>query len=199
MDRYSRRTLLLATLGALAASRAAGAEAAPVVVLFGDSIAAGYGLTPADGLAQQLRAALARLGVRAEVRNAGVPGDTSAGGRGRLASSVRKDTAVCVVEFGANDRRLGYPQALTHESLDAIVKQLKARGVSIILAGMGAGPRGEVQRQVAEANQVALYPDIMAGVGPGLRQADGAHPNAAGEKIIAAGLAPLVAQALRSR
>jgi acyl-CoA thioesterase-1 len=168
-----------------------------VITLFGDSIAAGYGLSPVDGLANQLRAALADLGVQAVVRNAGVPGDTSAGGRARLAGSVRKDTALCIVEFGANDRRLGYPEALTRDSLDAIVKQLKARGVTVVLAG--AGGRDDLYRQIAEANQVALYPHLMAGVGPDLRQPDGAHPNAAGEKVIARGLAPVVAEALRAR
>lgn len=194
-----RRTLLLAVLAAVAAVPARAAEAAPVVTLFGDSIAAGYGLAPADGLASQLQAALAGLGVRAVVRNAGVPGDSSARGLARLGGSVRKDTAVCVVEFGGNDRRLGFPAALTRDSLDAIVKRLKARGVTVVLAGLGAGERSDIHRQVAEANQVALYPDIFAGLGPGMRQADGVHPNPAGAKIIARGLAPVVAEALRAR
>ncbi|WP_293375509.1 GDSL-type esterase/lipase family protein [Phenylobacterium sp.] len=187
------------TLAAAAAGPAAAAEPAPVVTLFGDSIAAGYGLAPADGLASQLQAELARLGVAAVVRNAGVPGDTSAGGRGRMNGAVRKDTAVCVVEFGGNDRRLGFPANLTRENLDAIVGQLKARGVTVVLAGLGAAERGEPQRGVAEANQLAFYPDLFAGVGPDLRQPDGVHPNAAGEAIIARGLAPIVAEALRAR
>jgi acyl-CoA thioesterase-1 len=192
---WPRRALLAALLAGAAGP--AGAEApAPVVTLFGDSIAAGYGLAPADGLAAQLQAALAGLGVRAEVRNAGLPGDSSPGGLGRLNGSVRRDTAVCVVEFGGNDRRLGFPDALTRDSLDAIVRQLKARGVAVVLVGLGAGGP---HREVAEANRVALYPDLFAGVGRNLRQADGVHPNAAGAKVIAKGLAPLVAAALRAR
>jgi acyl-CoA thioesterase-1 len=198
-----RRTLLLTILAAALAAPAAqaqtGARAPIVVTLFGDSIAAGYGLAPADGLASQLQAALADLGIAAVVRNAGVPGDSSAGGRARLSGSVRRDTTLCIVEFGGNDRRLGYPESLTRDSLDAIVKQLKDRGVTVVLAGLGAGPRGEVHRQVAEANQVALYPDLFAGVGPDLRQPDGVHPNLAGAKVIAAGLAAVVAQALHDR
>lgn len=193
---WARRTMLLALLGALAVEPAAAAEATPVVTLFGDSIAAGYGLAPADGLASQLEAALAALGVRAEVRNAGVPGDSSPRGLGRLNGSVRKDTAVCIVEFGGNDRRLGLPEALTRDSLDAMVKQLKARGVTVILVGLGGD---ELHRQVAEANRAALYPNLFAGVGSGLRQPDGVHPDAAGAKVIAQGLAPLVAEALKSR
>ncbi|HEX3364385.1 GDSL-type esterase/lipase family protein [Phenylobacterium sp.] len=194
---YTRRTLLLTLLATIAAPAARG-QAPTVVTLFGDSIAAGYGLAPPDGLASQLQAALAALGIDAAVRNAGVPGDTSPHGLARLNGSVRKDTTLCIVEFGGNDRRLGYPETLTRDSLDVIVKQLKDRGVTVILAGMGAGERGELYRQIAEANHVALYPDLFAGVGPDLRQPDGVHPNPAGAKVIARGLAEVVAEALRA-
>jgi acyl-CoA thioesterase-1 len=192
----ARRTLLLA---AMALGAPAWAQPSPpVVTLFGDSIAAGYGLAPSDGLASQLQAALAERGILAIVRNAGVPGDSSPGGLGRLNASVRKDTTLCIVEFGGNDRRLGYPEALTRDSLDAIVKQLKARGVAVVLVGMSVSARGELYRQIAEANHVPLYPDLFAGVGPDLRQPDGVHPNPAGAKVIAGGLAALVAEALRA-
>lgn len=202
-----RRALLVTLLATLAAGpaprvRAAAEPAAapaPVVTLFGDSIAAGYGLSPSDGLASQLQAALAGLGIAAIVRNAGVPGDPSPRGLARLSGSVRKDTTVCIVEFGGNDRRLGLPEALTRDSLEAIVKQLKARGVTVVLVGMGAGERGELYRQLAEANHVALYPDLFDGVSSDLRQPDGAHPNAAGAKVIAQSLAAVVAEALRAR
>jgi acyl-CoA thioesterase I len=197
------RRALLVTLAAvmavgLAPAARAGAEPAPIVTLFGDSIAAGYGLAPSDGLAAQLQAALAARGIEAVVRNAGVPGDTASGGLGRLNGAVRKDTTVCIVEFGGNDRRLGFPEALTRDSLTAIVKQLKDRGVTVVLAGMGAGPKGELYRQIAEANHVALYPDLFAGVGPDQRQPDGVHPNPAGAKAIARGLAAVVAEALKA-
>ena len=192
-----RRALLLALLAGALAGPAVAGDATPVVTLFGDSIAAGYGLAASDGLAAQLQAALAELGIVALVRNAGIPGDSSAGGLARLGGSVRKDTAVCIVEFGGNDRRLGFPETLTRDSLDAIVKQLKDRGASVILAGLGA--RSEIHRQVAEANNVALYPDLFAGVGPDLRQPDGVHPSAAGAKVMARGLAAAVAEALRAR
>ena len=194
----SRRLLLLAIPAAVAAGPVAAAEAPTVVTLFGDSIAAGYGLAPSDGLASQLEAALAGLGVHAVVRNAGVPGDSSPRGLARLSGSVRKDTTVCIVEFGGNDRRLGLPDALTRDSLDTIVKQLKARGVTVVLVGLGAGERGELYRQIAQANHVALYPDVFEGVGPALRQPDGVHPSPAGAKVIARGLAGAVEAALQS-
>jgi acyl-CoA thioesterase-1 len=191
-----RRTLL-ALLAILAAGPAAHAQAPPVVTLFGDSIATGYGLSPADGLANQLQIALAGLGVQAVVRNAGVPGESSPQGLGRLNGSVRRDTAVCLVEFGGNDRRQGLPESVTRQSLDAIVKQLKDRGVTVVLAGVGA--RSELYAEIAQANDVALYPHLFAGVTVNQRQPDGVHPNPAGARVIARGLAPLVAQALRAR
>lgn len=194
-EQPSRRILLIGGLAACAT--AVRAQTPPVVTLFGDSISAGYGLSAQDGLADQLQAALAERGVRAVVRNAGVPGDTSAGGRGRLKASVRRDTAVCVVEFGGNDRRLGFPLSITQDNLTFIVSQLKARGVKVILTGMGAGERGAIYRQIAETEGVAFYPDLFAGVGPQMRQPDGVHPDPVGEKVIARGLAPLVAEALR--
>jgi acyl-CoA thioesterase-1 len=198
MTGWPRRTLLFAAAAAVAAPSAR-AQAPTVITLFGDSIAAGYGLAPSDGLASQLQAALAERGVVATVRNAGVPGDSSPGGLGRLNAAVRKDTSLCIVEFGGNDRRLGYPETLTRDSLDAIVKRLKARGVAVVLAGIGAGARGELYRQVAEINQTPLYPDLFAGVGADLRQPDGVHPNPAGAKVMAHGLAAVVAEALRAK
>jgi acyl-CoA thioesterase I len=199
MMSFPRRALLLSLLAAVAVSGPkAQAQAASVITLFGDSIAAGYGLPQSQGLANQLQVALVDLGVPAVVRNAGVPGDTSPRGLARLNGSVRKDTTLCIVEFGGNDRRQGLPEALTRDSLDAIIKQLKDRGVTVVLVGVGAGPRGELFRQIAEANQVASYPHLFAGVGPDLLQHDGVHPNPAGAKVIARGLAPVVAEALRA-
>ena len=194
--RWPRRALLLALANVVVPRAAAGERAPAVVTLFGDSIVAGYGLSPAEGLASQLGLALQDLGLPMVVRNAGVPGDTSPRGLARVGGAVRKDTAVCVVEFGGNDRRLGYPDALTRESLDAIVRRLKARGMSVVMVGFGSTG---VQSEVAEANGVLLYPDLFAGVGPALRQPDGIHPDAAGARVIARGLAPLVAEWLQRR
>jgi acyl-CoA thioesterase-1 len=192
-----RRTLLGAGAAALAGGRALAADPA-VVTLFGDSIVAGFGLAPEDGLAAQLQASLAALGVTAVVRNAGIPGETSAQGRARV-TAVRRDTAVCVVEFGGNDARLGYPVTLTHDSLDAIVRELKARGVTVILMLAGRGERAEAARQVASENRLATFESTIRDGGPGLLQADGIHPNAAGERILAQSLAATVALALRAR
>jgi acyl-CoA thioesterase-1 len=207
-DRFviSRR-VLLAALGLGAAGP--GLAAAPrVVTILGDSITAGLGLPAAAALPAQLGLALARLGAPAMVRGAGVSGDTTADGLARLDFSVQADTAVCVVALGGNDLLQGLDPKATRANLDAIVRRLKARRLGVVLAGVtapravGAGYAREfsaVFPAVARADSTPLYPDLLAGVGPALRQADGIHPNPAGVKLIAAGLAPVVARALKAR
>ena len=198
----------LAALASLAAAPSLAAPRRQVVTLLGDSITAGLGLPAAAALPSQLQAALARLKVHTVVRGAGVSGDTTADGAGRLDFSVQADTAVCVVALGGNDLLQGLDPKTTRANLTAIVRRLKARKIAVVLAGLtapkavGAGYARDfnaVFAAVARAEHVPLYPDLMAGVGPGLRQHDGVHPNATGVKVIAGRLAPLVARTLASR
>lgn len=205
------RRRLIAALPVLAASPALagiGLAAAPppVVTLLGDSITAGYGLRAADALPVQLQAALKASGVVARVRGAGVSGDTTAGGLARMSFSVQPDTVVCVVELGGNDFLQGIEPPQTRANLDRIVKGLKARRMVVVLAG-GRTPRSfgaygrefeAVFARVAKDNAVLFVPDLLGGVfdRPGLKQPDGIHPNAAGAKVVANTLAPVVARAL---
>jgi len=202
-----RRALLAGLAAAAAAPALAAAPRRPVVTLLGDSITAGLGLPAAAALPAQLQAALARQGVTATVRGAGVSGDTSADGLARLDFSVQPDTAVCVVALGGNDLLQGLDPKVTRANLTAIVRRLKARRIGVVLAGLtapravGAGYArdfGAVFPAIARAEHAPRYPDLMVGVGPALRQGDGIHPNAAGVRVIAAHLAPLVASALKS-
>jgi acyl-CoA thioesterase-1 len=175
----------------------------------GDSITAGLGLAAEDALPARLQEALARRGVRAVVRGAGVSGDTTAGGLARLDFSVTPQTRVCVVELGANDFLQSVPPGETKANLIAILKRLRARGIPAVLAA-GSTPRaggGAYGRELtaafaaaAKAGGAALAPNILAGVmdHPELRQADGLHPNRAGVRILADRLAPAVAQALNN-
>jgi acyl-CoA thioesterase-1 len=209
--RPARRTLL-AGLAAGLADPALAMPAPmgrwPVVTMLGDSITAGLGLPAAAALPAQLQLGLIRLRTPATVRGAGVSGDTTADGLARLDFSVQADTDVCVVALGGNDLLQGVDPKSVHANLDAIVRRLKARRIGVVLAGQSA-PRAvgasyardfdAVFDAVAHAEAVPLYPDLLAGVGPTLRQADGVHPNAAGVKVIVAGLAPIVAKALRAR
>jgi acyl-CoA thioesterase-1 len=209
----SRRAMLgagPALASVLAAPGLAWAKHGQVVTILGDSITAGYGLQQKDSLPIQLQAALKKLGVDTIVRGAGVSGDTSADGLGRLDFSIRPDTAVVVVALGGNDLLQGIDPKTTQANLDAIVTRLKARRMGIVLTGLHAPPElgrnyardfNAVFPAVAKAHGVVLYPDLLAGVArnPALNQGDAIHPNAQGALIVATGLAPLVAKALRAR
>ncbi|HRD26818.1 MAG TPA: arylesterase, partial [Caulobacter sp.] len=158
-------------------------------------------------LPAQLEVALTRLVPGVRVRSAGVSGDTSAGGAARVDFSVQKDTAVCVVALGGNDLLQGLDPKQTRANLDRIIRRLQARGITVVLAGLSAPTAigrnyarefGAVFPTLARQRGVPLYPNLLAGVAgdPRLNQRDGIHPNAAGVRIIAAGLAPVVARAL---
>jgi acyl-CoA thioesterase I len=202
----TRRALLIAGLMPPGAARAA-VGGRKVVTILGDSITAGYGLPAADALPAQLQAALKALGSNAIVRGAGVSGDTTAGGLARVGFSVQKDTDVCVVALGGNDVLLGTSPEVTKANLGAIVRKLKARKVRVVLTGLSAPGDlgGEFAREfsavfpaVAKAEKVPIYPNLLDGVLLDSRynQSDGIHPNAAGVKIIARRLAPVVKKQL---
>lgn len=175
-----------------------------VVTMLGDSITAGYGLAAADALPAQLERALIGLGVPVRVRAAGVSGDTTAGGLARVDFSVQDDTGLCIVALGGNDMLQGVDPATTRRNLDQIVKRLQARSIPVLLAGMRAPPQYGTYAQdfdrifvdLARDDDVAVYPFLLEGVALDRRynQVDGIHPNAAGVKIIATALAPVVAK-----
>src|SRR5580692_4519701 len=187
---FIRRRWLLALVASAPLALAGPAFAArkKVVTILGDSITAGLGLPAAAALPAQLGLALARLGTPVVVRGAGVSGDTTEDGLGRLNFSVQADTDVCLVALGGNDLLQGLDPKTTKANLTAIVQKLKARRMGVVLAGMtapravGAGYARDfsaVFPAVARAEHVPLYPDLLAGVGTPLRQADGIHPNPA--------------------
>ena len=205
----TRRAVLAAAAAAAAGARAAQAAPAPVITILGDSITAGLGLAAADALPAQLQQALAGQGVAAQVRGAAVSGDTTADALARVDFSVQADTRLCLVALGGNDLLQGVEPGLVKANLAAAVRRLRARNIGVVLAGMrapaaiGAGYAREfnaVFPEVAKAEGVRLYPFLLEGVAsdPRLNQADGIHPNAAGVKIIAARLAPVLAKALRT-
>lgn len=196
--------------GLAAAPTAALAARGKVVTLLGDSITAGFGLPGRDALPNQLHLALERLGVPNIVRGAGVSGDTTAGGAARVDFSIRPDTSVVVVALGGNDLLQGLDTRTTRANLERILNRLKQRRMGVVLAGLRAPPelgRGyardfdAVFSDLAKAQRVALYPDLLAGVmrNRALIQSDGIHPNAKGVAVIARGLAPVVAKVLASR
>lgn len=173
------------------------------LLLLGDSLTAGYGLPAKEGFAAQLQRALDARGHAVQVLNAGVSGDTSAGGLARLGWSLSENPTHAVVELGANDALRGLRPAAMEQNLDDIVAQLQDAGVAVLLAGMRApanlGPEYReafegAYRRVAAKHDIALYPFFLEGL-PGrseLIQTDGLHPNADGVAVIVETILPAV-------
>ena len=180
----------------------------PSVTVLGDSITAGYELSANQALPVQLEAALRDVGVTARERGAGVSGDTTGGGLARVDFSVQDDTDVVLVALGGNDLLQGIDPARTRSNLDAIIRRLKARGFTVVLAGMQAPPQlGTFARDfnalypdLSRKHEVRLYPFLLQGVALERRynQDDGIHPNAEGARLVARGLAPVVAEAVKA-
>jgi acyl-CoA thioesterase I len=178
------------------------------ILAFGASIVAGYGLDAADSLPAQLEQALKAHGVDATVIDAGVSGDTSAGGLARLDWSLAGNPDLVIVDLGGNDALRAIDPRTTEANLDAIVTRLKAEKRGVLIAGMLAPPNlgkdyadafNAVFPAVAARHDVTLYPFLLDGVvaDPALNQADGIHPNAAGVKVIVERMLPSVLQAIQ--
>ena len=168
----------------------------PRIVFLGDSLTAGLGLPRAQAVPSLIQDRLRAEGYLHEAINAGVSGDTSAGGLSRLDWSLDGDVEILVIELGANDGLRGLPVSQMKRNLSEIVTRAKRRGISVILTGMEAPPNygiaytsefRQVFREVADAHDVAFVPFYLEGVAgiPSLNNADGMHPNAAGARIVA--------------
>ncbi len=186
---------------------AAPASGRPRIVCLGDSLTAGLGLSPDVAFPARLEERLREAGLDYEVVNAGVSGDTSAGGLRRLDWSMSGDVKVLVLALGANDGLRGLPTRDLHDNLARIITTAQARGARVILAGMEAPPNfgavytrdfRDVYRDLAKSYDVVLIPFFLDGVAgvPALNQADGIHPTAEGQRLVAdtiwRALAPLV-------
>lgn len=167
-----------------------------VVVALGDSLTAGLGVAPDEAWPALVEARLRREGYPYRVVNAGVSGDTTAGGRRRVDWVLRSRPEVAVVALGANDGLRGLATSAMETNLVAIVERLRAGGVRVLVAGMEVPPNygatytrafREVFPGVARRTGSALMPFLLDGVAadPRLNQADGIHPNAAGHRAIA--------------
>lgn len=199
---------LLLSVGLLgfAAAALAQAPARPLrIVALGDSLSAGFGLKPGEAFPDQLQRLLAAKGHQVEITNAGVSGDTTAGGLARLDWAVPEGTDAVILELGANDALSGKPPAQARRNLEAIVQQLKARRIDVLMAGMRA-PRSlgndyanafdAIFPELAEKHGLIFYPFFLTGVAldPKLNLADGIHPTAKGIGIIAERMLPVAEQ-----
>lgn len=178
-----------------------------VILAFGDSLTAGYGLERDDSFPRQLENSLATSGYPVTVINSGVSGDTSAGGLARLEWALAGNPQIVLVELGANDALRGLDPAQTYDNLDQILVRLKKAGCRIVFAGMRA-PRNlgldytfefdQIYPDLADRHDLYFYPFFLEGVAadPGLNQADGIHPNAEGVRVVVKGIQPLVVKAV---
>jgi len=204
--------LLRLTACALPAAAATTAAAPPakLILAFGDSLTAGYGLPAHDGFTAQLERALAAAGYSATVHNAGVSGDTSQGGRGRLAwvlTGLHARPDLVILELGANDMLRGVDPAATRANLDAMLAALTQRHIPVLFAGMLATPNlgqsfvrqfDAIYPDLARKYHVAFYPFFLDGAAlhPELIQADRLHPNGRGVAVIVRRMVPAVERAL---
>lgn len=168
------------------------------IVFFGNSLTAGYGLDPEQGFAGLIQKKIETLALDYQVVNAGLSGETTAGGNGRIDWILRQPIDVFILELGGNDGLRGIDPSSSIKNLQSIIDKVKAKypAAKIVLAGMEAPPNmGEaftsefraMYPKLAKANNIALIPFLLDKVGgvPALNQADGIHPTAKGHQIVA--------------
>jgi len=168
------------------------------ILFFGNSLTAGYGVDPAEAFPALVQHKLDSLHFEYKAINAGVSGETTSGGLGRVDWIMRQPPAIFVLELGGNDGLRGIPLGETKKNLQAIINRVKQKSpaTKIVLAGMmippNMGPqytRGfqAIYPDLARTNQISLIPFLLQGVGGDARlnQADGIHPTAEGHKIVA--------------
>lgn len=183
------------------------AGATPVIMVLGDSLVAGHGLPQGQAFPDILANKLAADGIDVTMINAGVSGDTTAGGLARLDWSLAENPSGAIIVLGGNDLLRGLDPKASHDNLDAIISRLKDRNVKILLAGMqaprnlGADYAAEFDRiypALAAKHDILLYPFFLDGVAlmVDLNQPDGMHPNQAGVEVIAQKIMPMVKQLL---
>src|SRR6476660_4849053 len=184
--------------------------AAPVKILaLGSSLTQGYGLPPGTEFTVQLQAALKKAGIDAVVTNAGVSGDTSAGGLSRLDWSLADHPDAVILELGSKDMLRGISPEVTEKNLRAILTRLRSAHVKVLLTGMHAQRNlgadyvrqfDTIYPRLAKDYDVLFYPFFLDGVAlnPKLNQADGMHPNPAGVKVVVARMLPLVSKLVLS-
>jgi acyl-CoA thioesterase-1 len=171
------------------------AAARPRIVFLGDSLTAGLGLPPEQSVPALIQKRLNDEGYEYEVINAGVSGDTSAGGLSRLDWSLDGDVRVLVIELGANDGLRGLPPSAMKRNLSEIITHAARRGITVLLTGMEAPPNygaayttefRQVFRDLAREHDVAFVPFYLEGVAglPHLNQGDEIHPNSEGSRVV---------------
>lgn len=202
-----RLIIFLLALLCLPITQAAAQQASTPLrlVMLGDSLTSGYGLPAGLDLASAVQQELSKQGISARVENAGVAGDTSAGGLARLDWSIAGDPmpALVVVGLGGNDLLRGLNPAVTRSNLAQIIEKLQAKAIPVLLLGMKAPPNmgpayvadfDGLYADLAQKYKISLYPFFLEGVATvaAYNQTDGIHPNEKGLNLIARQLTPYI-------
>lgn len=197
--------ILVLLMGLMTAASVQAADPAKPIkmVVLGDSLSAGYGLPAAAAFPVRLQKALDAKGIKVDMINAGVSGDTASGGRDRVDWSVPDGTDAVILELGANDALRGTDPAVTRAALSDIITKLKVRKIAVLLCGMLAPPNygsdyaakfNAIYPDLSRSFGVPLYPFFLDGVAADakLNQADGMHPTADGVDIVVKKILPTV-------
>ena len=197
--------VLMAVVVTTAPSEALARE--KVILAFGDSLTAGFGLAEGDSFPVQLQRALKAKGRDVRVINGGLSGDTTTGGLARLNWLLSEKPDLIIIELGANDGLRALPPQMTEQNLARLIEKARETGAEILLTGMRALPnlgRDYVEQfngifpRLADTYQTHFYPFFLDGVAadPALNQNDGIHPTGEGVAIIVEKILPYVEQAL---
>jgi acyl-CoA thioesterase-1 len=196
--------MALMTTQTVFAQAPAAIPAKPIkMVVLGDSLSAGYGLPATGAFPVRLQKSLEAKGIKVDMINAGVSGDTSSGGRDRLDWSIPEGTEAVILELGANDALRGIDPAVTRAALSDILTQLKARKIAVLMCGMLAPPNygpeyaarfNAIYPELSKSFGLPLYPFFLEGVAAEakLNQPDGLHPTAEGIDVIVKNMLPMV-------
>jgi acyl-CoA thioesterase-1 len=176
----------------------------PIILDFGDSLTAGFGLPASQAFPARLETWLHQRSIEARVINAGVSGDTTAGGLARLDWALADKPDLVILALGANDALRGIDPSTVRDNLDKMIAKIQASGAEVLLLGMFAPPNwGEEYKhafdrifpELAREHHLPLYPFFLEGVAmkPELNQPDGLHPNERGVGVLVDRIAPVVA------
>ena len=195
--------MLMAAVMVFAAAPTGSPGQRQIIVVLGDSLTAGYGLSHHDSFPAQLEDALRVHGKQVKVINSGVSGDTSAGGLSRLDWALTDKPDLLVLAIGANDALRGLEPETTRKNLAAIIEKTLERNIKVLLAGLKA-PRNlgpvyytkfdTIYDKLATEYKITLYPFFLEGVAtdPALNQPDGIHPNRKGVEVMVRNILPFV-------